>query len=132
MSYSYFEPGQVEAAMREMRETALQRVLAGATTATEKIGYLQQDRFFEPMLAAQLQMVGLLNENVCADRIGKVVGSFLGSIIVNTISASAEPEVCWVALNQSMMRMVNILGEDDLPDISASTIEIVGTPGGRA
>lgn len=132
MSYSYFNPHEVEAAMREMREAALGKVLAHASSASEKTGYLQQDRFFEAQLAAQLQMISLLNENVMPDRIGKVVGSFVGTVIVNTISASADPETCWKGLNRSMMRMVQMLDGDEHEDMHKAAIEIVGTHGGRA
>ena len=132
MAYIHFDIQEIEATMRNLREVALGKLLVSTSTASAKTCYLQQDRFFEAQLAAQLQMFALLNEQVAPGRIGKVIGSFVGTIIVNTLSASSDPETCLAELHETMNRIINVLSVNGSPDVHKVTTDIVGTAGGRA
>jgi hypothetical protein len=132
MSYVHFDLKQVETTMREMREASLADLLAATTCAETKVGYLAQDRFFEAHVAAQVQMMGLLNDNRSPVFVGNTIGSFVGNVIVNTIAASAEPEACWDAIMRTMQQSVGALNEDGPQGLSCVSAEIYGTSGGRA
>ena len=132
MAYTHYDLTEIEAMMRQMRADNLPERLASAESAETKIGYLAQDRFFEATVAAQLEMFRLLNEGRDPSFIGKTIGAFVGGLIVNTLAASPDHQVCWSTIKGTMLLSMGVLGDDESPTVSVSFVEVRGTQGGRA
>lgn len=132
MTYVNFYLDAVEKTMRALyAETFVER-LAGAETADEEIGYLAQQRFNEMQIGAQIEMLRLINEGRDAAFIGKTVGAFVGNIMLNTLAASKQPDVCIRSMDQVIQNSMAVLTGDANSSVSISHCKIVGTKGGRA
>lgn len=132
MSYVHFDLKQVEKAMRDVRAEAMPRLLNGAASEEEVMGYLVQDRFFEAIVATQVEMIRLLNEDRTPEYIGMTLGVFIGNVTANTLAASADPVACWSRMQRALLKAIAALNGDDASGLQVTSAEICGTTGGRA
>lgn len=104
MAHVHFDLDEAARKMRKMRDDTVLVILASARSDTTRDGYIAQDRFFETLISAQVEMLRMLNDGRDARFVGTTVGAIVGTIITNTLLASDDEAACLAALQRSLDR----------------------------
>lgn len=131
MGYVHFDFAEIERQMRHMRDEGHARVMASATSDLQRQGYEAQNRFFESMLSAQIEMLRLVADGRAPAFIGRVIGAHVGNIMINAISASTDPRALGDAMYDAMGKAIRSLA-GEVEGFHSTTIEVTGEAGGRA
>ena len=131
MGYVHFDLAEIEKKTREANGKWFAEVMARATDSLQRQSYEAQNRFFEPMLAAQIEMLRLVNEGRSPKFIGRVIGAHVGNIMINAISNSTDHRAMGDEMYDAIgMAIRSLAGEVD--GHFSTTVEVRGEAGGRA
>ena len=131
MGYVHFDLAEIERKMREARDKGFARSMSRAKSDLERQGYEAQNRFFESMLSANLEMFRLMSEGRSPKFIGRTIGAHIGNIMINAISASPDNRAMGNEMYDAIGRAIRSLG-GEVDGCFTTTIEVSGEVGGRA
>jgi len=131
IGYVHFDFAEIERKTREAHEKWFALVMARATNDLQRQGYEAQKRFFEPMLAAQIEMLRLVSEGCTPEFIGRVIGSHVGNIMVNAIEASTDHRAMGDEMYDAIGKAIRSLA-GDVDGYFSTVVEVTGVRGGRA
>ena len=131
MGYVHFDFTEIEKQMRAMRDEGFAQVMASATNDLQRQGFEAQNRFFESMLSAQIEMLRLVADGHAPAFIGRVIGAHVGNIMINAISASTDPRALGDAMYDAMGKAIRSLS-GEMEGFHSIMIEVNGEAGGRA
>lgn len=131
--YVYFDLAEVERQLRATRDAAVQAASAGAKSAEELDVIAPRERFFEPLLAINLGLIGLSNEGRDAAFVGTTLGTIVANLLINTLGASTDPRALANAYYGTLdAGLAAMSGEPIAPGMTLAETRIPGTRGGRA
>lgn len=131
MEYVHFDLAEIERKMREARDKGFALAMDSATSDLQRQGYEAQNRFFESMLSADLEMFRLMNEGHSPKFIGRTIGAHIGNIMINAISASTDNRAMGNEMYDAIGRAIRSLG-GEVDGNYMTTVEVIGQTGGRA
>ncbi|TKD12922.1 hypothetical protein FBT96_20070 [Rhodobacter capsulatus] len=131
MGYVHFDFTEIERQMRAMRDDAFVQAMSSATNDLQRQGFEAQNRFFESMLSAQIEMLRMVAEGRSPKFVGRVIGAHVGNIMINAISASTDPRALGDAMYDAMGKAIRSLA-GEVEGFHSTMIEVSGEAGGRA
>lgn len=132
MDHIHFDPETFAADAHRLRSASLEAVLEKAgDDARQRQLILQQDRLFEPKVAAISAMLSMRNSGVEDEVILAAVAEFCASIA--TMAVKTSPNASLSTLHRIMNMTAYSAGQHLLtPGDSATSVEIHRERGGRA
>ncbi|MDR5655224.1 hypothetical protein [Ruixingdingia sedimenti] len=128
----HFDIAEAERKIRASHDELIRRVRIENIGGDDLTANEIQNRLFEPLLAAQLEILRMRNDGVPPEFIGIAAGDFIGNVAFHAAVSASDGERCWAALVSAFVSVVSAGFGGEAAECMMQGFELAGQTGGRA